>query len=224
MGINTAGLELVKRFEGLYLKAYKCPAGVWTIGWGHTGKVDGVKISSGMSITKAKAEELLKNDLERFWGYVNKTDYVPLVNSMNANQKAALCSLAFNCGENCLRTLCKGRSLSEIADAILLYNKANGKVSQGLAERRKAERELFLSGYASGYAPDKDDGNILSTLRKGDRGVMVKVLQKLLGFSGEDVDGILGNETEIAVKRFQAERELDADGVAGPKTWDELLS
>lgn len=218
MGINTAGLELVKRFEGLYLKAYKCPAGVWTIGWGHTGKVDGVKISSGMSITKAKAEELLKNDLERFWGYVNKTDYVPLVNSMNANQKAALCSLAFNCGENCLKTLCKNRSLTEIADAILLYNKANGKVSQGLADRRAAERKLFLSGSIAA----KDEYADLPTLRKGDKGVMVRVMQKLLG--GLEIDGIFGTATEEVVKRFQKEHKLEADGIVGQKTWAEMLS
>lgn len=63
MNISEKGLNLVKEFEGCYLNAYKCPAGVWTIGYGHTGSVDNKKIVLGMKITSAKATELLKADV-----------------------------------------------------------------------------------------------------------------------------------------------------------------
>ena len=72
--VGTKGLELVKEFEGCYLTAYKDIVGVWTIGYGHTGKVDGKAISKGMIITQAKANSLLKADLQAHANYVdNKT-------------------------------------------------------------------------------------------------------------------------------------------------------
>ena len=66
MKMGKKGLKLVKSFEGLYLKAYKCPAGVWTIGYGHTGKVNGKAIRSGMKITEKTADQLLRKDMEEF--------------------------------------------------------------------------------------------------------------------------------------------------------------
>lgn len=212
MAINEAGLALVKQWEGLYLNAYRCAAGVWTIGYGHTGTVDGKKIRSGMTITKARAESLLAADLALFWGYVVKEEYVPLTAELNENQKSALCSFAFNCGSNSLKTLCKNRSAEEIAEALLLYNKAAGKVLPGLTARRKAERELFL----------RKGGTLdMSELRRGDRGQQVKALQKLVG--GLTVDGIFGTDTETAVKALQGQLGLAVDGIVGPKTWEKIL-
>lgn len=217
--INKEGLELVKKWEGLRLTAYKCAAGVWTIGYGHTGKVDGKSVKSGMTISKSKAESLLKDDLSQFWDYVNNPYYVPLVGKMGDNQKSALTSFAFNCGANNLKTLCKNRSLEEIAEAILLYNKAGGKVLQGLVDRRKDERNLFMK--------DMEVTHDMDTIRNGDKGQQVRVLQILLNMElgcGLDVDGIAGAKTESAIKCFQREHGLDADGIAGPKTWGALLA
>lgn len=143
MKINEAGLNLVKEFEGCYLTAYKCPAGVWTIGYGHTGKVDGKAICEGMKITKTKATELLKEDMEAFEKAV--TNCSALTFEPNENQFSALVSFAFNCGSGNLKTLVKDRSAAVVAEKILLYNKAAGKVLNGLIRRRKAERELFLT-------------------------------------------------------------------------------
>ena len=142
MKINEAGLKLVKEFEGCRLKAYKCPAGVWTIGYGHTGKVDGKSICSGMVISQEKADALLREDMKRFEDAVTNCKFLSF--APNENQFSALVSFAFNCGKGNLNTLVKGRTATTVSNKILLYNKANGKILAGLTRRRKAERDLFL--------------------------------------------------------------------------------
>lgn len=133
--VSQTGLNLIAEFEGCNLTAYKCPAGVWTIGYGHTGNV-----KEGQTITKAEALELFRKDLQLFANHVNKFVKLPL----NQNQFDALVSFTYNCGVGNLQRLIKNRTHAQIADALLLYNKANGKVLNGLVRRRKAERELFL--------------------------------------------------------------------------------
>lgn len=138
MKINDAGLKLIEEFEGCRLTAYKPVAAekYWTIGYGHYGK----DVYQGMVITKAQAENYLKQDVARFETAVNG-----LNRDWTENQFSALVSFAYNCGEANLKTLCKNRTASEIATKILLYTKgADGKVLNGLVRRRKAERELFL--------------------------------------------------------------------------------
>ena len=141
MKTSDKGITLIKKFEGCYLKAYKCPAGVWTIGYGHTGKVDGKAICSGMKITSAKATSLLKSDLATFEKAVANCKYLTF--KPNQNQFDALVSFAFNCGTGSLNTLVKSRSAKVVSEKILLYNKANGKVLTGLVNRRKEEKALF---------------------------------------------------------------------------------
>lgn len=135
LSISTNGINLIKEFEGLYLNAYKCPAGVWTIGYGHTGNV-----KQGTTINKKEAEVLLLNDLQEFENAVNKLPY-----KLNQNQFDALVSFSFNCGTGNLKKLTNNnkRTLNEISNALLLYNKANGKELTGLTRRRKAEQKLF---------------------------------------------------------------------------------
>lgn len=139
MKTSKAGLDLIKRWEGLRLTAYTCAAGVWTIGWGHTGTVGGRRVRRGMRITRATSEKLLVADVKRFEKAVDA-----LGRKWTQGQFDALVSFAFNCGEKNLHTLCKGRNPAQIADALLLYRKAGGKVNAGLVARRKAERKLFL--------------------------------------------------------------------------------
>lgn len=135
MKTSKNGIELIKRFEGCVLSAYKCPAGVWTIGYGHTA---GVK--QGQTITKEIANSYLRHDLERFEMFV--TYNAP--KNINQNQFDALVSFTYNCGIANLKTLVKNRNINEIGKAILLYNKARGKVLTGLVRRRKAENELYF--------------------------------------------------------------------------------
>lgn len=141
MRINDKGLELIKKYEGCRLLAYKCPAGVWTIGYGHTA---GVK--SGMAITKADAERLLLQDLKRFEEGVEALVKVPLT----SNQFSALVSFAFNCGLAALRssTLLKKLNAGDLNGAareILRWDKVNKKPVEGLTKRRKEEQKLFLT-------------------------------------------------------------------------------
>lgn len=138
MQTSQKGIDLIKKHEGCKLKAYKCPAGVWTIGYGHTGS----DVKYGQTITQAKAEQLLKNDLAKF------ERHVMLFNSKyhwTQNEFDALVSFAFNIGNINQLTANGKRTKEQIAQAMLLYNKAGGKVLPGLTKRRQAERELFLS-------------------------------------------------------------------------------
>ena len=139
MKTNDEGINLIKSFEGCRLSAYVDPVGIWTIGYGHT---KGIK--KGMTITEQKATEYLKEDLTESENAVNKwmNKY-----SFNSNEFSALVSFTFNCGAGSLNNLVKNgaRTKQEIAKYITLYNKgANGKYLEGLARRRKAEKELFL--------------------------------------------------------------------------------
>ena len=136
--INETGIGLIKRFEGCRLTAYKCAAGVWTIGYGHTSGVH-----SGQAITQAQADALLRQDLEKFERYVNSTAYVPITAQLNENQFAALVSFAFNCGQGNLKRLCAGRNTVQIAAAMPQYRRAAGQVLPGLVQRRAAEVALF---------------------------------------------------------------------------------
>ena len=140
MKTSDVGIELIKKYEGCVLKAYKCPSGVWTIGYGHTA---GVK--SGMKITKAQALNYLKQDLSVFEKAVTNYVKVPL----NQNQFDALVSFSFNCGTGALKTSTLLKKLnssdySGAANEFLKWNKSNGKVLNGLVRRRQEEKELFL--------------------------------------------------------------------------------
>ena len=136
---GASGIALIKRFEGCKLEAYKCPAGVWTIGYGHTGSVDGKAIGAGMKITLAKADELLKADLAKFEAKVNKYDKY----KWTQNEFDALVSFAYNIGSIDQLTANGTRSKDVIASKFVAYNKAAGKVLAGLTKRRKDEQALF---------------------------------------------------------------------------------
>lgn len=140
MVTSETGLNLIKSFEGVRLTAYRCPAGKWTIGYGHT---KGVK--KGMYISEEVATHFLIEDVQRVEPTINSYDGIY---HWTQNEFDALASFAFNCGIGNLKKLLKygQRTKSQIADAILLYNKANGRVLRGLVRRRKAEQELFVKG------------------------------------------------------------------------------
>ncbi len=141
MKISQNGIDFIKRQEGCRLRGYRCQAGVWTIGYGHTGYVNGKNITADTWITLPEAEKLLKDDLVRYENYVNQ--YVPF--KLNQNQFDALVSFTYNCGAGNLRSLVRNRDAQEVSKKILLYNKAAGKVESGLERRRKEEQQMFLT-------------------------------------------------------------------------------
>ena len=141
MKTGNKGIELIKHFEGCELEAYKCPAGVWTIGYGH---IKGVH--EGMKITEMQAEEMLKSELHEYEGYINDYVTVPL----NQNQFDAMVSWVYNLGGGNLRasTLLKVLNAGEydgVPAQMLRWNKAGGKVLEGLTRRRQAEADLFVA-------------------------------------------------------------------------------
>ena len=140
MNISENGLNLIKSFEGCRLTAYKCPAGVWTIGWGHTGGV-----YEGQTITQVQADEMLVSDLASYERKVDKYSSY----GWNQNEFDALVSFAYNIGSIDQLTANGTRTRAVIANKMLEYNKASGKVLAGLVRRREAERALFLTPVAS---------------------------------------------------------------------------
>lgn len=143
MKTSKAGIDLIKSFESCKLTAYKCPSGIWTIGWGHTGTVGMRAIRKGMTITQTKADELLRSDLRKFEKMVNSKSYVTGFKP-NQAQFDALVSFAYNCGGGNLKCLCaNGRDAETVCKKMVLYNKSCGKTLNGLVRRRKAEQALF---------------------------------------------------------------------------------
>lgn len=141
--VPKAAVELVKRFEGCKLKAYRCPAGVWTCGYGATG----ADVGSGTVWTQDQAEERLTRDLTKFAAAVDTLVKVPLTDG----QRAALISFAFNLGAGALKgsTLLRLLNAGKVADAAEQFKRwclAGGQELKGLKVRREAERQLFMEG------------------------------------------------------------------------------
>ena len=138
MKLSEKGLALIKRFEGLRLKAYKAvpTEKYYTIGYGHYG----ADVSEGMEITEATANRYLLQDADSAVKAVNSLEL-----ALNQNQFDALVSFTFNCGKGNLKKLVKERSVDEIGEALLLYTKSGGKVLKGLVTRRNAEHDLFFT-------------------------------------------------------------------------------
>ena len=179
--VGKNGLELVKEFEGCYLTAYKDIVGVWTIGYGHTGSVDGKKIGTGMKITNAKADALLTADLQQHANYVDNKSFCPVTASLNDNQRDALISFCFNVGPGNLKKLCANRTISEIGNHITDYDHAGGKVVAGLTRRRKAEQELFKTA-----VPTHSYYYTSTTYTKYTKKLFITDLQYALGCSKKD--------------------------------------
>lgn len=139
MRLSSAGFELIKQYEGLRLEAYLCPAGVWTIGYGHTKSA-----RSGMKITALEADQLLVSDVRAFEEAVNRAVKVLL----EQHEFDALVCFAFNVGARAFRdsTLVKvlneGRK-SDVPAQLMRWTKAGGKELKGLVRRRRAEAALW---------------------------------------------------------------------------------
>ena len=149
MQTSENGVKAIIAFEGMELNAYLCPAGVWTIGVGHTGDVDGKPIRKGLLITQAKAKELLRSDLAKVEKCINSQ---PFAAKLTQGQFDALVSFVFNIGTGAFQTSTLRRKLCVGEDASVefgkwVYGTVNGKKEKlpGLVHRREKEREMFLS-------------------------------------------------------------------------------
>ncbi len=225
---SQEGLELLKAFEGLhklkqgpqgvYVEAYRDPVNVLTIGWGCT---EGVY--EGMTITVAQAEEMLKKELGKFETAVANAVKVQI----NDNQFSALVCFSYNVGaralfESTLLKLLNQEKFQEAADQFPRWDKAGGQSLLGLSRRRRAERALFLSQPWEAFLHWKPE-RVLRVAEPGQplvQGDEVRQVQQALVKAGFNiqVDGFFGNDTDKAVKQFQQQKGLTADGIVGAET------
>lgn len=145
MNISKTGLDLIKQFEGLRLTAYDDGVGVWTVGYGTIKYPNGTRVKRSDKITQAQADEYMANDVSVFERAVNRLVKVPITQ----NQYDALVSFTYNLGETNLSTSTLLRKLNSkdykgAAEQFERWNRAGGKVMNGLTRRRIAEKELFL--------------------------------------------------------------------------------
>ena len=220
MRVSKKCIEMVKEFEGLYLKTYKDAVGVNTIGYGTTNAdkdITGKTIKKDMEIDKATAEKWLIDSLNY--------KYLPLVlkyqgrYGFNTSQIDALVSFVYNIGSIDQLTDHGRRSKAEIRNKILLYNKAGGKVLRGLRRRREAELEMFkgtIKSFDEGWPKLPARGYF----QEGDKGKQVEQVQKLLAwlnlYDGK-IDGIYGEKTVEAVKKLQKQVRTARNGKFGTK-------
>lgn len=145
MRLSNNGVALIKRKEGERLTAYEDSVGIWTIGVGHTGTVNGKPVSRGMTITQNKSTDLLLSDLNWVESSINKAARVPL----SQNQYDALSRFVFNMGKSAFEnsTLLKKLNAGDYASAAdqLLQWKRAGNIPDLLLPRRKRARALFLT-------------------------------------------------------------------------------
>ena len=164
MIISNTGIELIKRFEGCRLSAYRCPAGVWTIGYGHT-----LNVKPGDKITQDQADEYLRADLKKFENHVSSYNKY----GWTQPEFDALVSFAFNIGNITGLTAAGTRSKAQIADAMLLYVRAKGvpkksnedialEVIKGLWKNGRERTKLLKD---AGYDP-KEIQKIVNKLLK----------------------------------------------------------
>ena len=144
MRISSAGLDLIKEFEGLRLKAYKCPAGILTIGYGHTSAAGEPKVLPGMMISKDEAEAILKRDMVQYENGV-RSQVTP---ALTQGQFDALVSFAYNAGVGALQrsTLLKrvnAGKIDEVPAEFMKWTRGGGKELPGLIRRRRAEVKLW---------------------------------------------------------------------------------
>ena len=203
MRTSQNGINLIKQFEGCHLTVYLDPVGIPTVGYGHTAGIS--KSMVGIKVTQMQADSWLKEDLQTSERKVKVYD---AKYKWSQEEFDALVSFAYNIGSIDGLTAKGTRSRAEIADAMLLYNKACGRVLSGLTKRRQAERNMFLGK------------KTYPVLKRGASGNAVKEMQ---GYLGIKQDGIFGTITETSVRLFQRQHGLVEDGICGAKTWSMLI-
>ena len=209
MKISDRGIQLIAKYEGCRLTAYRDPVGIWTIGYGHTKGV-----YAGQTITQAQAEQLLREDVARAEIAVDRYDGIY---HWSQCQYDALVSFAYNVGSIDQLTQKGSRTIDQISEMIPAYNKGEGQVLPGLVRRRAEEQALFNEDADQGPDSDPEETEVdMPVIRRGSRGKVVQVWQIIVG---AEPDGIFGADTERLTRLFQAKHNLEVDGIVGRMTW-----
>lgn len=206
MKISNRGLQLIEKYEGCSLIAYKDPVGIWTIGYGHTKGV-----YAGQVISQAQAEQFLREDVSKAESAVDRYEGIY---HWTQSQYDALVSFAYNVGSIDQLTQKGSRTIAQISAKIPEYNKGNGQVLPGLVRRRAEEQALFNNQDSDEVSEGtKVD---MPIIRRGYRGKAVQIWQIIIG---AEPDGIFGADTERLTRIFQAGHGLESDGVVGRMSW-----
>lgn len=150
MKLTEKGINMIKEFEGLRLTAYRDSVGVWTIGYGNTYYEDGTVVKQGDKITQERADRLFRSIVDKFADQVRNALNNP--DRVSDTQFSAMVSLAYNIGIGAFRGSTLLRKVNAnpcdptIPDEFPRWNKAGGKVLDGLTRRRKAEADLYKNG------------------------------------------------------------------------------
>jgi GH24 family phage-related lysozyme (muramidase)/uncharacterized protein YvpB len=145
-------LKLIQEFENCRLDAYRCPAGRWTVGFGNTSYASGQPVKEGDKITRAEADLLLRQEVDRIAAQLAGT--IPHWREMSVNQRNALISFAFNLGSNfynakgfeTITARLRDKEWAKVPDAMLLYRNPGSTFEAGLRRRREAEGRMWLQG------------------------------------------------------------------------------
>lgn len=172
MKISSSGVKHIKQFEGERLVAYRCPAGVWTIGVGHTSAAGEPQVVEGMKITANESASILYRDLVEFELGVERLVKVTL----KQNQFDVLVSFAFNCGLDALRksTLLKklnSGNYDAVPAELMKWTRAGGREVPGLVRRRRAEAQMWR-GLDKSKPVDGDDSRLTPDLPKPSKSIV----------------------------------------------------
>lgn len=214
MTVSAKGLRFTEAHEGLVTRAYRCPAGVLTIGIGHTSAAGAPKVTDGMTITKAEAREIFKRDIIRY----NERARKRLPNATQ-NMEDMATDFDYNTGR-VHNAKWAGKVLEgdmETAERLLrtTFVTGGGKVLKGLVRRRNENADVAFD--------NKWPATIPTDLHVSKTPEEVKQYQtalKTLGYYEGEIDGIgpEGSKTDKAVRRFQGDKKLVVDGKVGPAT------
>ena len=210
MKISQTGLDLIKEFEGCRLTAYKDAVGIWTIGYGCTSAdrdITGTNIYQGMTITQKQADEWLEKSVNN--KYVPKVMKYDAIYHWNQNQLDGLTSFAYNIGSIDQLVNYGKRSILEIGNKMLAYNKAGGKVLAGLTRRREAEKALFEKPYTQQYNEGwikNDVGKWWYQYKDGSYAVGWKEIEGQWYYF--DADGYMANDEFVKSADYDTNKKL----------------
>ena len=229
MKASSNVIKLIKEFEGNHLTAYYDEVGVITIGYGITNadkSITGVTIKKGMKITQETADKWLEDALNKI--YAPKVMKYDSKYQWNQNEFDALLSFTFNIGSIDQLTSNGTRTREKIASKMLEYNKADGKVYNGLVRRRKAEHELFLTPVKEekkedDFVPDKNKKYFTKVKSSNTKGITDFLHNRGYG-AGEHNLGLIAQEncTHPEVKKlfFELAKKGQLAKPEGLNKWD----
>ncbi len=200
MKMTDAGLSLIKGFEGFRGTAYRCPSGVWTIGYGHTSQAGPPAVTRGMRLSEPEAENVLRADVDAFARGVT----AELRRDISDAQFSALVSFAYNVGLGAFRSSSVLKAVNAgdfdaVPRRLGLWVKGGGKLLPGLVKRRAAEAEMFIGGDAESSRaetglpesvpgkPAAKSTTVIASLLAG----IAAILSGGLGFSAEQGTAML---------------------------------